>query len=129
MAIKRINTAIVGDYKFVCGEGYVHIEDMQGSELVHLSTTDFHDVVEWFITEGDPSISKPIAPPVKTEKSSPRPSKAHEEEVTYDPGDRKAVQTVSAGPALNPGESAETVDLAKLAKRPAQPNVIHVQRP
>lgn len=83
MALKLIKEAIVGDYHFVSSTDYL-VVTKGGEELVHLTSEEGHDVVEWLVTEGlfaDPRlITKDTSGPAEHYKEFKTPIKPQKQE-------------------------------------------------
>ena len=58
--LKKINEAIVGEYRFVSSADYFSINLVNGNDedAVVITPEEFHEVVEWFMTDCQPSASK-----------------------------------------------------------------------
>ena len=108
MPIKRINEAIVGEYHFVSGPDYFAIT-LDGEEKVVITPEEFHEIVEWFMTDCQPApVKKSWDKDMLTRLEGlhypalNKPVTSGSTEAVYDPGDRKASQTTQAagGPAV-----------------------------
>lgn len=113
--IKKIHKAIVGEYTFVSSPDYLAVENSAGDEMVHMTQSDFMEIIEWFMTEGGfvPKQAEPAthgSDKVLLKKLNSLTPPKKDEAVSYDPGNRSATQTKS----LPLGESMGVVDLGAL---------------
>lgn len=94
--MKIINEAIVGDYHFIVGEEYVAITH-KGEEMVHIPHNEAYEVFNWVTRLITTSPVDSYSDLIKAEHAKTLKSVSTKPEVTYDPGNRKAKNTVPIG--------------------------------